>query len=33
MVKSGRELAEQVFSIDRIAEQHLAIYKELLKDG
>jgi glycosyltransferase involved in cell wall biosynthesis len=33
MGRAGRELAEQVFSIDRIVEQHLAIYKELLGDG
>ena len=32
MGKAGRELAEQAFSIDRIVEQHLAIYKELLGD-
>jgi len=30
MGKAGRELAERAFSIDRIVEQHLAIYKELL---
>lgn len=33
MGKAGRELAEKAFSIDRIVEQHLAIYKELLGDG
>lgn len=33
MGKAGRELAEQAFSIDRIVKQHLAIYKELLRDG
>ena len=33
MGKAGRELAERVFSIDRIVEQHLAIYKELLEDA
>jgi glycosyltransferase involved in cell wall biosynthesis len=33
MGKAGRELAEQAFSIDRIVEQHLAIYEELLGDG
>jgi glycosyltransferase involved in cell wall biosynthesis len=33
MGRAGRELAEQVFSIDRIVEQHLAIYKELLGNG
>jgi len=33
MGKAGRELAEQAYSIDRIFEQHLAIYKELLGDG
>ncbi|WP_288354217.1 glycosyltransferase family 4 protein [uncultured Marinobacter sp.] len=32
MGKAGRELAEKAFSIDRIVEQHLAIYKELLGD-
>jgi glycosyltransferase involved in cell wall biosynthesis len=32
MGKAGRELAEQAFSIDRIVEQHLVIYKELLGD-
>ena len=32
MGKAGRELAERAFSIDRIVEQHLAIYKELLED-
>lgn len=32
MGKAGRELAEKAFSIDRIVEQHLAIYKELLSD-
>lgn len=29
MGKAGRELAEKAFSIDRIVEQHLAIYREL----
>lgn len=33
MGKAGRELAEQAFSIDRIVEQHLAIYRELLGNG
>lgn len=33
MGKAGRELAERAFSIDRIVEQHLAIYKELLENG
>jgi len=33
MGKAGRELAERAFSIDRIVEQHLAIYKELLEDA
>lgn len=33
MGKAGRELAEKAFSIDRIVEQHLAIYTELLGDG
>jgi glycosyltransferase involved in cell wall biosynthesis len=33
MGKAGRELAERVFSIDRIVNQHLAIYKELLEDA
>ncbi|MBJ7278466.1 glycosyltransferase family 4 protein [Marinobacter salarius] len=33
MGKAGRELAEKAFSINRIVEQHLAIYKELLGDG
>lgn len=32
MGKAGRELAEQEFSIDRIVEQHLAIYREILED-
>ncbi|WP_286220272.1 glycosyltransferase family 4 protein [Marinobacter apostichopi] len=33
MGKAGRELAERAFSIDRIVNQHLAIYKELLEDA
>lgn len=33
MGKAGRELAEQAFNIDRIAEQHLRIYQELMSDG
>lgn len=32
MGKAGRELAEKAFSIDRIVEQHLKIYKELLEN-
>lgn len=32
MGKAGRDLAERAFSIDRIVEQHLAIYEELLAD-
>ena len=33
MGKASRELLERAFSIDRIVEQHLAIYKELLGNG
>ena len=33
MGAAGRELSERAFSIDRIVEQHLAIYKELLGDA
>lgn len=32
MAKAGRELSERAFSIERIVEQHLAIYKEILPD-
>jgi glycosyltransferase involved in cell wall biosynthesis len=30
MGKAGRELAEQVFAIEKIVEQHMTIYQELL---
>jgi len=33
MAKAGRELSERAFSIERIVEQHLAIYKEVLPDA
>jgi len=33
MGKAGRELSERAFSIDRIVEQHLAIYRELLENA
>lgn len=33
MGAAGRRLAEEVFSIEKIAEQHLAIYRELLLDN
>ncbi|WP_428397806.1 glycosyltransferase family 4 protein [Marinobacter salarius] len=32
MGRAGRKLAEEAFSIDRIVDQHLAIYEELLED-
>jgi glycosyltransferase involved in cell wall biosynthesis len=32
MGEAGRKLARQAFSIDRIVDQHLAIYEELLAD-
>lgn len=31
MGKAGRELAEEVFAIEKIVEQHMDIYRELLK--
>ena len=33
MAKAGRELSERAFSIERIVEQHLAIYQEVLADA
>lgn len=33
MGEAGRQLAERVFAIEKIVEQHMNIYKELLADG
>lgn len=33
MGKAGRKLAEEAFSIDRVVNQHMAIYEELLADA
>lgn len=33
MGEAGRKLAEEAFSIDKIIEQHMAIYRELQADG